>query len=873
MRFERPQQLGLTHRVVEAEGKYLCTFGLPMLFSFDSPGRILPDVELWKFLGEQLDPDALFDVGVPKHGAEYVVIGQAFAPTSVACEGCHVRARVGGLEKLLLVYGDRRWTDGAPGRPTPFQRMPLRWSHAFGGTGHADNPVGKGHAARDQSELPNIEDPSQPLRRASDTLQPACFAPLDATWPMRASKAGTYDAAWLESRFPGMPRDFRWSFFNVAPADQWQADAFRGDEALRFENLHPTQPLLTGQLPGVRGRCFIKRHVRHGTAASLEEVPLALDTLWLFPAQARGVLVFHGMLETQEDDASDVALVLLACEALGNPKPFSHYEAVLARRTDPEYGLIHSLCDADLMPDASVEAPLPQPPAGSAAIEARMQRRAARDRDRARALCVAQGLDPDRYVPSWTSEQEPLPTLDRLPELLRRLRAESETQTKRAREQQQQLPGLREVHQTAGVAHESSSMTAPSGPPTFSARAQNEQLDALVDESRKRGMDASWLEQYAADPARREQLSSAEQAMRDGYRLMAHRATPAASATTARSLQLRAQVIEAHRNGLSMQGWDLTGVDLSALALRGAKLAAAWLESAKLVGTDLTDSDLDAAVLAHADLTRAVLRGASLKRANLGAACLAHAKLGPETTSDRGVDACGAIFADADLTHADLRAITLDGADLMNCKIAHADLAFASAREFNFLQCDLSHASFQGADLTRSNFVEVDLSGVDFSAARLSQVSFVNCQGAGVGFRRADLSRAIFAMGCRLQAADFEGADLSGANLRQQHLAGANFARAHIDNADFSASELMDGNFVGASGRQAQFVRARLAGATFVGANLHGANYQKALLHGASFARSNLFRADFGRARLDERSVFEGALLQQTKFRPLVRHE
>jgi uncharacterized protein YjbI with pentapeptide repeats len=868
MKFERPQQLGLTHRVVEADGKYFCAFGLPMLFSFDAPGRILPDVELWKFLGEHLDPETTFDVGVPKDGAEYVVIGQAFAPESIACEGCHVRTRVGDLEKLLLVYGDRRWIDGAPSRPAPFQCMPLRWSHAFGGPGCADNPVGKGHAARDQSELPNVEDPNQPLRCASDAVRPACFAPLEEAWPMRASKAGTYDATWLETRFPGMPQDFRWSFFNVAPADQWQAAAFNGDEALRFENLHPTHQLLTGQLPGVRGRCFVKRNA---TNASLEEVSLALDTLWLFPAQARGVLVFHGMLETEEDDASDVVLVMIACEALGDPKPLDHYEAVLARRMDPEHGLLAALCDADLMPAGCAEVPMVRP-AGMAAIEERMQRKAARDRERARALCVTHGLDPDRVVPQWAGGPPPLPTLDRLPEFMRRLRADAESQTTLAKEQQQQLPSLRELCQSAGVAHESAAMTAPSGPPIFTARALIEQLEALADEFRKRGMDALWLEQYATDPARREQLSSAEQAMREGYRLTAHRAAPAAAAATQRSLEARAQVIAAHRNGLSMQGWDLTGVDLSGLALRAAKLGSARLEGAKLIGTDLTDSDLDAAVLAHADLTRAVLRGASLKRTNLGAACLTHAELGRATAGDRAVDARGAIFAHADLTHADLRAIVLEGADLMHCKLAHANLAFASAPQFNFLQSDLSHAWFAGADLTRSNFVELGLSGVDFSGAKLSQVSFVNCHGDGVAFRRADLSRAIFAMGCRFGAADFECSDLSGANLRQQHMPGANFARARIDDADFSASELMDSSFVYACGRRAQFVRARLANANFVGANLRGANYQKALLRGASFARSNLFRADFGRARLDERSVFDGALLQQTKFRPLVRH-
>lgn len=875
MKLVKPQMLGFVQQTLEARGKCLCTFGVPLLFEIGGEAKLLPEVELWRLLGAELAPDLQFDTGVAKSRSEYVVVGEAFAPEAKPVGSCHVRVKLGALEKMLFVTGDRQWVHGAPSAPVPFQTMPIVWQRAYGGPGLADNPVGKGHRPIDAGggrivhELPNIEDPRRPMRTLSDQALPATFLPLDMLWPERAKKRGTYDKTWMETRFPGLPDDFDWSFFNVAAEDQQAPQPFAGDELLRLENLHPTLPVVSGRLPGVRARGWVRRH---RAEAELEELAMRLDTVWLFPKLERGIVVFHGAIEVAEDDSRDIHQAVFALEALGSPKPLEHYQQSLLRREDPEEGPLATLDDRDLMPEGFT-LPDIEPKERPGELRDQRMRRAFEEKiQETRDLVASYGLDPDIHASKIPPPPPPPATLETLPARLKQAKEEAARSELEAQQLRQTLTehAKKEV-ESMGLDwkffEEEFSQTGPGGPPKFRAQAELDRLQKLADECRAIGFDPEELDGYLADPKVREQIANVESTSREGYRVTAHFRNPPRPLSPEEREVLRAKVVAAHASGESMEGADLTGADLSGLSLPKAMLAHAFMEAVDLTDTDLSGSDLTGAVLARANLTRTLLAGAKLVGTSFGAATLRNTNLAAPAGSP-GIDASGAVLARAELDSADLQGIKLENADLTECKIRNSNFSDAELPEATFMKADLSGTNFARAKFHKSNFLETRLDGTDFSDADLTLASFVDCKGTGTSFRGANLTKAAFVMNCELEAADFRGAKLAGCTLRELLLTRANFSGALAGGADFSEAKLEDAVFFRADAVEARFIRAELGRANFMQANLMSASFQKARAHGTNFARSNLFRADFGRARFDRATSFEGALLNQVKLLP-----
>jgi hypothetical protein len=321
---------------------------------------------MWPFLAEELPPEQPLDAAIPKVRAEFLAIAHAQAPGGVPTPVVSVSIQLGPLTKTLSVCGNRQITGARVSPPAPFTTMPIDWAHAFGGASFAANPVGKGAVPIDGTDgqvyaAPNVVDP----KLAGETNRtPSGFAPVDQMWPARARLGGTYDDAWLKQDFPGLPRDIDWRFFNCAPADQWLPDALIGDETYAFENLHPTQPLLHGRLPGMAPRLFL---VRKGEEEDgFEEIALTLTTVWCFPHRERLVLVHHGQAPLTEEDGSDIARVVIGMDRLGALRPADDFRAVMAKRLDRKNGAIHALRDADLVPaewlrpDRALPQPSPQ---------------------------------------------------------------------------------------------------------------------------------------------------------------------------------------------------------------------------------------------------------------------------------------------------------------------------------------------------------------------------------------------------------------------------------------------------------------------------------------------------------------------------------
>jgi uncharacterized protein YjbI with pentapeptide repeats len=868
----KPQRLGFACRTFETSRKQHFVPTVFVFFDLANESVLLPEIEMWPLLAEALGAEVP-DEGMPKSNGELLLNANAYPPGGAPASACIVRAQVGAIDKTLAVSGDRYWErTSAP--PFPFRSMPLRWEHAFGGETVALNPAGKGARPVQTAEgvlhpLPNIEDPRRLVRGPDDRPPPAGFSAYDFTSPQRASKAGTYDAQWLKDCYPGFPPDMDWSIFNAAPEDQRLQGFFAGGEPFVLENLHPEKPTIRGRLPSIGARCFVGQKTPAGEV--LHDVPMRLETVRLLPHLERGVLVFRGVVEVQDDEADDVTHVLVACEDLTAPRDQRHYRDVLQRRLDPKTGFLHGLADHELLPHRPGVDAMPiraDDPSNPVAMEGllgkNLRRRATTELDEVKAKLVAMGLDPNQYVAPLPRE-ESAPSTEQIAALGAKAISDAEkAQVEAATQLAAAERDARARCAAAGVDYDKARTEAAAegaGPPKFRAGAELARMKSAVDEGRRAGVALPDVEAQLADPSLLQRLQSAESALRDAYRRFAHAASPAPVMSAERTASVRAQVFAALSARESLAGVDLTGANLTNLPFAGADLRGAFLECADLSGVDLTRADLTNAVLTRANLTQARMGGAKLAGANLGSARLAGALLDD-------ADLTGAVLVKADLTNAAARGAQLTGADLAEVQVRGADLRGAIARELLLVRTDLRGANLAGVDLTKSNFLEVDLTEVDLSDATLSSVVLLTVRGDGAIFRGARLDNLRVVERSTFARADFRGASLVGANLRATALGEADFRDADLDDADLSGSDLQGADFTGAHARGARFAKANLDRAKLVAADLLNAILKKASLLGADLSHANLFQADLARVRLDTATIFRDANLQRARVNP-----
>lgn len=346
----------MTKQVADRPRSSLAVTGM-VGFDLLDPDVLHTEQAMWETVTQQVGEGAPIDLWMPKQNGEVLLWGKAVAPNNTPLKKMEVGLGLGDIRKTLAVHGRRHWLPGLLSGylsdAEHFSEMPLSYNHAFGGAGYALCPIGKGYNANrridagETVELPNVEFPDKPILHPDDTPLPTSFMPVDITWPAYTPK-GTYDNHWFKHRFPAMPLDFDWNAYNLAPLDQRIAGYFRGDEALHLAGFHADHPLIASSLPGVRMRVFFRR----SDDEVLQEIPMVLDTVCLFPSALSGVLLFRGSCEMFEHDGRDLAALMYACEKIDQPRPFRHYEEVFALRTGEDAAL-HVLSDFQLMPPFS----------------------------------------------------------------------------------------------------------------------------------------------------------------------------------------------------------------------------------------------------------------------------------------------------------------------------------------------------------------------------------------------------------------------------------------------------------------------------------------------------------------------------------------
>ena len=249
------------------------------------------------------------DVSLVKPGTDVLLFGHAYGPGGRATHQTEVSLRLGPIEKRVAVFGDRRWGGTILSRissPEPFERIPLAWERAFGGTeasaddptradGEDRNPVGAGFRSRVSGRklegllLPNLEDPAHLISSPGDRPAPVGFGAIAPHWKPRPKYAGTYDAAWQKSRAPYLPDDFDPRFLMVAPEDQQVPGYLKGGEPVEIAGATPSG-VLRFSLPARRVDVLFRLDTGE------ERRTANLDTVILRPDEKKLVVVWRAAL-------------------------------------------------------------------------------------------------------------------------------------------------------------------------------------------------------------------------------------------------------------------------------------------------------------------------------------------------------------------------------------------------------------------------------------------------------------------------------------------------------------------------------------------------------------------------------------------------
>lgn len=305
---------GAEHVVVAVKG----TFTLPRTGEVARLAETqVPLVDADLFTGEPGRSATLVecDYVLEKPRCDVLLNGSAYAPGGRPTERTVVGLQVGGWRKAFAVWGDRVWRSAAvdytPSAPVRFERIPISYDNAFGGTddrtrdpaqirSYLPNPIGRGwhhHIRRElviDSPVSNTEEMNDPVRDPKGSYRPMAFGPIGRGWPSRIRHAGTYDQDWIDNVFPFLPADFNTRYFQSAPEDQQIAPP-HGGETVVLVNLTPDGrrefALPRIEMPVVFFRRRAERVEKTGT----------LDTLLFEPDAERFCMVWRASVRLERD--------------------------------------------------------------------------------------------------------------------------------------------------------------------------------------------------------------------------------------------------------------------------------------------------------------------------------------------------------------------------------------------------------------------------------------------------------------------------------------------------------------------------------------------------------------------------------------------
>ncbi len=665
-----------------------------------------------------------------KRRGECFVLGSCHPPSGRATQS-QIAFQIGGVKKNVAVLGDRTWKASGPTAPAEFTSMPLGWERALGGPGFAQNPVGVGIApvtrgGKSITPLPNFEDPQRLIQSASERPRPVGTTPIARTWAERLRLAGTYDGGWLAQRYPGLPQDIDWEFFNAAPADQRIEGYWRGDEEIVLVNLVEGEPSLRCRLPSIRPRAFLTPAKGDDPLAQLWEItPLRLDTITVDGDARTVVALYRGVLDVQTETLDEMGSLCVLHDEPGKTRSLEECRAVFRAVAERERKEEASLAGEAPPRIATGDTPLFKTMMGADLKWAHLDQ-------------------------AMTMEASNTPS-EMMAELARALRQR-------------------------GVSLDAES------PLARALAADLTPAPRELDEAELRAIEERVLEEE------RGRLRGRASELRDRVRRALHEGESCAGWDLSGVDLSRLRLSGGDFRGARFTRASLAGTIFGDTVFDEATFEEAELSDAQLEGASFRKAQLHFCRMERAHFGNANLDGAVLTECLLRDARFSHTfARGAEIASSILENAT---FDDSVFDGADFGGSTLDGALFARTKLVDAWLNDGvKARSMRLRRCEIEKLRASGIDLSGSTFAACVANGARFGESDCTKVDFSFSELDRAGFAGADLREAKL-MGCRLRRARFDRARLEKASLIRSDLMEARFEGAALSGADLRGANL-----------------------------------------------------------------------------------
>lgn len=240
-----------------------------------------------------------------KPKTDVLLNANAYSPSGKPEKQWTAGVQFGRIKKEIQITGPRRWERGFAGWSLtpiePVESVPVRYENAYGGSYREgkdlklcdENYVGTGFVdpkTKESVRCPQILPVGYGTPEFGKPIPVEGLGVVAPAWRPRRDKAGTFNVIWEKTRWPDLPEDFKFDFYNTASPGLTLPGFADGTETVQLYNLTPNHSL-SFQLP----RFELATLLRFEDGRVLPG-PIVLDTIHIDLPIHRVFLTWRGVI-------------------------------------------------------------------------------------------------------------------------------------------------------------------------------------------------------------------------------------------------------------------------------------------------------------------------------------------------------------------------------------------------------------------------------------------------------------------------------------------------------------------------------------------------------------------------------------------------